>query len=66
MSFCLASVSKVELWNFRNSSISVRFCDELHENPFSDVIILLVEFCVLVLLELLGVRDEKLSRNTLR
>ena len=26
MSFCLASVSKVELWNFRNSSISVRFC----------------------------------------
>ena len=26
MSFRLASVSKVELWNFRNSSISVRFC----------------------------------------
>ena len=25
--------------------------------------ILLVEFCVLVLLELLGVRDEKLSRS---
>ena len=26
MSFRLAIVSKVELWNFRNSSISVRFC----------------------------------------
>ena len=26
MSFLLASVSKVELWNFRNSSISVRLC----------------------------------------
>ena len=26
MSFRLASVSKVELWNFRNSSISVRLC----------------------------------------
>ena len=28
--------------------------------------ILFVEFGVLVLLELLGVRDKKLSRNTLR
>ena len=36
------------------------------ENPVADAIILLVEFCVLVLLELLGVRDEKLSRNILR
>ena len=26
MSFRLACVSKVELWNFRNSSISIRFC----------------------------------------
>ena len=26
MSFCLAIVSKVELWNFRNYSISVRIC----------------------------------------
>ena len=26
MSFRLASVSNVELWNFRNSSISVRLC----------------------------------------
>ena len=42
MSFRLAIVSKVELWNFRNSSISVRFVDELHENPISVAIILLV------------------------
>ena len=40
--------------------------DELHENPFADAIILLVEFGVLVLLELLGIRDEKLSRSILR
>ena len=67
MSFRLASVSKVELWNFRNSSISVRILlMELHENPFADAIILLVEFDDLVLLELLGVRDEKLSRSILR
>ena len=33
MSFRLAIVSKVELWNFRNSSISIRFCYELHEIP---------------------------------
>ena len=26
MNFCLVSVSKVELWNFSNSFISVRFC----------------------------------------
>ena len=26
MNFCLVSVSKVELWNFRNSSISVWLC----------------------------------------
>ena len=62
MSFRLASVSKVELWNFRNSSI----CNELHENPFADAIILLVEFGVLLRLELLGVRDDQFSRNTLR
>ena len=56
----------VEFWNFRNFSILV--VDELHENPFTEATILLVEleFGVLVLLELLGVRDEKLSRNTLR
>ena len=42
------------------------FVDELHEIPISVAIILLVEFCVLLLLELLGIRDEKLSRNTLR
>ena len=64
MSFRLASVSKVELWNFRNSSISS--VDELHENPFADAIILLVEFGVLLRLELLGVRDDQFSRNTLR
>ena len=40
--------------------------DELQENPFADAIILPVEFCVLVLFELLGVRDEKLSRSILR
>ena len=44
MSFRLASVSKVELWNFRNSSISVRFVDELHEIPFAVAIILLSSF----------------------
>ena len=34
---------------------------KLHENPVAVATILPVEFCVLVLLELLGVRDEKLS-----
>ena len=66
MNFCLVSVSKVELWNFRNSSISVRFWWWTSRNPSPDAIILLVEFDVLVLLELLGVRDEKLSRSILR
>ena len=63
MSFRLASVSKVELWNFRTSS---DFVDELHENTLADAIILLVEFGVLLRLELLGVRDDQFSRNTLR
>ena len=35
----------------------------IHENPVVVAIILPVEFCVLVLLELQGVRDEKLSRS---
>ena len=66
MSFRLAIVSKVELWNFRNSFISVRLVDELHENPFADAIILLVEFGVLLRLELLEVRDDQFSSSTLR
>ena len=66
MNFCLVSVSKVEIWNFRNSFHLNKIVGELHENPFADAIILLVEFGVLVLLELLGVRDGKLSRSILR
>ena len=40
--------------------------DELHENPLIDAIILLVEFGVLLRLELLEVRDDQFSRSTLR
>ena len=66
MSFRLASVSNVELFNFHNSSISVFFVDELHENSFAVVRVLLVEFGVLLLRELLGVRVDQFSRNILR
>ena len=57
------------MWNFGIfviPSSQSDFVDELHENPVAGSIILPVEFCVIVLLELNGVRDEKLSRNTLR
>ena len=36
------------------------------ENPFADAIILLEEFGVLLLHELLGVRDDQFSHNILR
>ena len=61
MSFRLASVSNVELWNFRDSPPSLQdFIDELHEIPIAVAIILLVEFGVLLRRELLGVRDDRL------
>ena len=44
MSFRLAIVSKVELWNFRNFSSLYDVVDDLRENPFADAITLLVEF----------------------
>ena len=46
MSFRLAIVSKVELWNLRNSFISVRLVDELHEIPISGAIIAQIFVCV--------------------
>ena len=35
MNFCLVSVSKVELWNFRIPPSQYDFVDELHENPLT-------------------------------
>ena len=58
MSFRLAIVSKVELWNFRNPPFLQDFVDELHEIPISVAIIVLVEVGALLLRELLGVRDD--------
>ena len=53
MSFRLAIVSKAEPGIFVIPSSQSHFADELHENPVADASILLVECCVLVLLELL-------------
>ena len=64
MNFWLVNSSKVEFWNFCNSSSDL--VDELHENPVVVAIIPLVEFCDLVLLELQGIRDEELSHHIQR
>ena len=67
MNFCLVSVSKVEPWNFLQFlHLSKILLMNFTKSPVADAIILPVEFCVLVLLELLGIRDEKFSRNILR
>ena len=63
MSFRLAIVSKVELWNFSNSSIFLYFVDELHEIPISVATIVLVGIGALLLRELHGVRDDRLFRD---
>ena len=67
MNFCLVNSSKVEFWDFCNSlHLHKILFDELHENPVVVAIILLVEFCDFVRLELQGVRDEELSHRIQR
>ena len=56
-------VSKVELWIFVIPPSLQDFVDELHE---IQNLIILVEFGVLLRLELLGVRDDQFSRSILR
>ena len=68
MSFRLAIVSKVELWNFPNSlHLSKTLLMNFNENLFAGAIIFLVEFGALLQhrLELFEVRDDQFSHSIL-
>ena len=67
MNFCWVNSSKVELLEFLQFlHLFKDLVDELHENPVVVAMILLVEFCDFVRLELQGVRDEELFHRIQR